>query len=92
MEKMKRLHVYYSGTVQGVGFRFTAERIANNLGLYGWVKNLPDGRVELAAEGEEDTLKALLDGINQSLKSHIRTADIDYSDTPGEFSDFRIEF
>ena len=89
---MKRLHVYYSGTVQGVGFRFTAERVANRLGLCGWVKNLSDGRVELVAVGKEETLKVFIEGINQSLEGCIRTADIDYLDTSGEFSDFQIRF
>ena len=50
----KRIHVYYEGRVQGVGFRFTSEYVAQQLKLTGWVKNLPDGRVELVAEGKED--------------------------------------
>jgi len=45
----KRAHVYYSGSVQGVGFRFTAEDLARQNNLTGWVKNLADGRVEIVA-------------------------------------------
>ena len=50
---MKRYHYYVSGEVQGVGFRYKAQRIASRLGLTGWVRNLPDGRVELELQGEE---------------------------------------
>jgi len=46
-----------SGRVQGVGFRFFTEAIAAREGLHGWVRNLPDGRVEAAAEGEADAIE-----------------------------------
>jgi len=46
-----------SGRVQGVGFRFFAESAAMREGLHGWVRNLPDGRVEIAAEGDADALE-----------------------------------
>ena len=46
-----------SGRVQGVGFRFFAESAAMREGLHGWVRNLPDGRVEIAAEGDRDALE-----------------------------------
>ena len=59
----RRIHVYYNGRVQGVGFRFTAERLAVDLGLTGWVKNMPDGRVELVCEGQEQKLHTILDKI-----------------------------
>ena len=49
----KRMHILYSGRVQGVGFRFTAETMAVESGIQGWVKNLGDGRVEIMAEAEE---------------------------------------
>jgi acylphosphatase len=50
-------HFYVSGRVQGVGFRFYAERIANREGIQGWVRNLPDGRVEASAEGEAEAVE-----------------------------------
>jgi acylphosphatase len=50
-------HFYVSGRVQGVGFRFFIERTANREGIHGWVRNLPDGRVEAAAEGESDSVE-----------------------------------
>ena len=56
----KQLHFYYSGMVQGIGFRYTVQDIAAGLLVCGWVKNLTDGRVEVIAEAEEDTLRVFL--------------------------------
>ncbi|OAI56482.1 acylphosphatase [Verrucomicrobiaceae bacterium SCGC AG-212-N21] len=69
--------VFYSGKVQGVGFRYTVKRIAGGYEVIGWVKNLPDGRVELQAmsdDGEE--LDAFLQGIkDSSLGGNIKNAE-----------------
>ena len=54
-----------SGHVQGVGFRFFAERTARASGVKGWVRNLPDGRVETVVEGEEDAVARYLEKIGQ---------------------------
>jgi len=88
----KRIHVYYSGMVQGVGFRFTAERIAESLALKGWVKNIRDGRVEVICEGPETALKEFLDKTESIFKQYIRDADIDWSDATDEFDSFDITF
>ena len=67
---MKRqVHAFFSGTVQGVGFRYTAERLARRYPLTGYVRNLPDGRVELLAEGEEESLLQLSASLS-SLSEH----------------------
>ena len=87
-----RLHVYYSGSVQGVGFRFTAERIANSLGLTGWVRNLKDGRVEVVCEGKKPDLEDFLRKITDIFKSYIRDADIEMGASTGEFEGFDIRF
>lgn len=88
----KRMHVYYEGSVQGVGFRFTAERIAVELGLTGWVKNLPDGRVELVAEGEEGLLSELLLRIRGNMGGYISGDTVKKDAYTGEYADFGIRF
>ena len=88
----KQAHVYYSGRVQGIGFRFTVENIANELGVFGWVKNLRDGRVEVVAEAEEEVLKDFLDKIRQYFARYIQDVDIRWQESEGEFTDFGIEF
>jgi acylphosphatase len=88
----KQVHIYYSGRVQGVGFRFTAEDIARTLRVCGWVKNLRDGRVEIVAEADEDTLNVFLERINQYFARYIRDTEIEWLPATGEFKDFGIEF
>jgi acylphosphatase len=66
-------HVFYEGHVQGVGFRYTVKRIARGYDVVGWVKNLPDGRVELQVSGDEPEVEGFLEDIAESeLKSHIK--------------------
>lgn len=84
--------MYYSGMVQGVGFRFTAESLAMDLRVCGWVKNLRDGRVEIVAEAEEGTLKDFLKRIDQSFSHYIRDLDVKWQKPTGDFSEFRIAF
>jgi len=89
----KRLSVFWSGRVQGVGFRYTAESAALKLGVTGWVRNLPDGRVEAMAEGQEKTLKKLLDQIASGpMKQYIRGVETRWEKPAGEFDDFQIRF
>jgi len=88
----KRLHVIYSGDVQGVGFRFTAERAAVSLGLTGWVKNLSDGRVEAVCEAASEELNAFLERIDNVFGEYISAKDVDWEDATGEFSGFDIRF
>jgi len=67
------IQVFYEGNVQGVGFRWSVRHIAKGFELTGWVRNMPDGRVELQISGEENEVRAFLDAIMQSeLRAHIR--------------------
>ncbi len=61
------LHLFISGQVQGVSCRASAASMASRLGLAGWVRNLPEGRVELLAQGEEKTLRSLLAWAHEGL-------------------------
>lgn len=88
----KRLHAYYSGTVQGVGFRFAAERLAVSTGITGWVKNLPDGRVEVLCEGKEAALVEFLEKIAGLFHEYIHDADIGWEESKNEFIGFDIRF
>jgi acylphosphatase len=70
---MISLQVLYEGHVQGVGFRFTVRHIAKGFDVTGWVRNLPDGRVELQVTGQSDEVRAFLDQVAESeLHSLIR--------------------
>ncbi len=69
--------VHYSGRVQGVGFRATVRHIACGYDVTGFVRNLPDGRVELIAEGAKAELKAFLEAIAQSELSGFVSKQID---------------
>lgn len=75
---MTARHVFYSGRVQGVGFRYSAKRIASGFDVTGWVKNLPDGRVELFSQAFElEELEAFLEDIQRSsLGSHIKEREV----------------
>jgi acylphosphatase len=89
---MTRLHALFSGSVQGVGFRFTARRIAQSLDLAGWVKNCYDGRVELVAEGEREVLQQMLHHLQRSFEGYISNCETNWSDATGEFTSFSITF
>lgn len=89
---MKQAHVYYSGRVHGVGFRFTARNIAAELGVKGWVRNISGGRVEILAEAEERTLEEFLQRINREFSYYIQHSDIEWQPASGNFKDFTISF
>lgn len=89
----KRLSVFWFGRVQGVGFRYTAESVALELGITGWVRNLPDGRVEALAEGTEKKLQTFLDRIAAGpMKRYIINVQLDWQAPTGEFEEFQVRF
>lgn len=88
----KQAHLFYSGRVQGVGFRYTVQDIANRQKVFGWVKNLDDARVEVTAEAEEDALNSFLQQVNQQFYRYIADVNIEWKPASGEFYDFQIVF
>ena len=83
----ERYHYYVSGEVQGVGFRYKAQRVAAKLGLTGWVRNLSDGRVELEVQGEASVIPRLLPMIEDSCYIEIANVEAKQIDLkPDEFS------
>ena len=89
---MVRFHVIFSGTVQGVGFRFTTQAFASTLRLTGWVKNLPDGRVELVCEGTREQAENLLYKLDKHFARHIRHKDVDWMEAMQTFKGFEITY
>ena len=86
-----RMCVLYSGHVQGVGFRYTAKAVARGFEVTGTVRNLPDGRVELIAEGRRDELTAFQRGIRDAgLEHFIRDEAVTWSEALGGFRGFEI--
>jgi acylphosphatase len=69
-----------AGVVQGVGFRWFVARHARSLGLTGYARNLPDGRVEVVAAGEDDTALAQLEGLLREGPAHARVAGVERED------------
>ena len=88
---MISLQVFYEGSVQGVGFRWSIRHIAKGFDVTGWVRNLPDGRVELQINGQESEVRAFLDGVMQSeLRAHIRKQTEIKSEEPVSARGFEI--
>jgi acylphosphatase len=88
---MKKVRVVVSGRVQGVWFRASTREVALELGVRGYVKNLPDGNVEFVAEGEDAQVEKLLEwarkGPPYARVDEVRVEDLEYR---GEFKDFSV--
>lgn len=82
-------HVYYSGRVQGVGFRYTARSVAGKYPVTGYVRNLPGGDVELVAEGEADQVDAFLADLAGQMAGYIQHARVE-DDRPAGYQNFGI--
>jgi acylphosphatase len=82
--------VYFSGRVQGVGFRYTVLRIAKEYDVAGYVRNLVDGRVQLEAEGRESEVAAFVNSISERMHSYVRKVERNGKTRAAEFSGFSI--
>lgn len=86
-----RMHIWYSGRVQGVGFRYQTRNLATGFEVAGTVRNLLDGRVELIAEGSRDELEAFRIAIREcGLGPMIRDEQVNWSAGSGGFRGFEI--
>jgi acylphosphatase len=91
MMTRRRMKVLYSGHVQGVGFRYTAQSVARGFEVIGTVRNLPDGRVELVAEGDASELEAFRQAIRDAgLSGLIRQEEVSWAEAAGGFRGFEI--
>jgi len=90
---MKRAHVLVSGKVQGVYYRATTRDEAQERGVEGWVKNLPDGRVEAVFEGSENALKEMIRWCHDgSPAAGVKEVNVEWEEPTGEFDEFSIRY
>jgi acylphosphatase len=87
---MERQTVHFRGHVQGVGFRATVRSLARNYAVQGYVKNLPDGRVELVMEGDPAEMTRLVAAVRERMSGYIRDVTTATSPATGEFEGFEI--
>jgi len=88
-----RAHVVISGRVQGVFFRSETQDEAVRQGLTGWVRNLPDGRVEAVFEGEKDRVEALIEFCRRGPPgARVTRVEVTWRDYTGEFKSFSIRY
>jgi acylphosphatase len=89
----RRLRAVIRGSVQGVGFRYFAEHRALRAGLRGFVRNAPDGAVEVEAEGPSDQLEQFLDALRQGPRSaQVEQVDVSWSPYRGDLPSFSVRF
>ncbi len=91
-ESIVQNHILFKGYVQGVGFRFTAVRIAQKYGLVGWVRNNPDGAVEIVSEGEREKLDSFVDDLKGAFDRYIKDYSREESSAAGRFKEFKISY
>ena len=89
---MIRKHIYYSGRVQGVGFRFSAVRVAAGYDVGGYVSNMPDGRVEVVVEGVENQIELFLADLADTMSGYVREVKEQTEPFTGSFRDFGMKF
>ncbi len=90
---MKRAHILIEGRVQGVGFRHFTKVNAEEAGVFGWVKNLPDGRVEAVFEGPVDHIREMVNRCEQGPgASRVDNVDVTVEDATNEFDEFEVRY
>jgi acylphosphatase len=88
-----RAKIKVQGVVQGVGYRFFAVKKAREYKIFGYVRNLPDGNVEILAEGEKGLIMDFAEELRIGpVSATVTTVDIEWFDRPREYEDFEISF
>lgn len=90
MAKEQRI-IFFEGDVQGVGFRYTATHLAAGFVVSGYVRNLPDGRVEMLVEGDSDEITAFVKEVASRFTGYIRGQSITRSAFTGKFDSFTVK-
>jgi acylphosphatase len=88
---MTQKKCYFTGRVQGVGFRYTVQNLALQYDVGGYVRNLPDGRVELVMEGPESDMDHLMGDIQQKMNGFIKGVNVQEAPATGGFCRFCIK-
>jgi acylphosphatase len=83
--------VLYTGRVQGVGFRYTAERLAQGFAVAGYVRNLANGNVEVVAQGEADQVQPFLDAVARRMAGYIQDSTA-VDEAPGNYQEFEVRY
>ena len=89
---LQRREVFYSGNVQGVGFRYTTQHLAGRHEVTGFVRNLPDRRVHVVVEGAMSEIRSFLDDVSRTMDHYIRKTEVREIDATGEFGGFEVRF
>jgi acylphosphatase len=89
---LTRAHLYISGRVQGVNYRYYTKQQADSLGILGWVRNLLDRRVEAVFEGDQITVQEMIDWCHQGPRAaRVDNVDLHWEEPTGDFSRFEIK-
>jgi acylphosphatase len=91
MPDVRHATIFFSGRVQGVGFRYAVMQVAKEYEVAGFVMNLPDGRVQLEAEGAADEIDALVAAVEERMRGYIRKVDRSHRERIPQFSGFTIQ-
>ncbi len=92
MVAQEQRNIFFSGSVQGVGFRYTACRIASGYDLTGYVRNLPDGRVECLVEGPTAEIEAFRDELHRAMQNYIASRTEQTAPFTGRLGPFTVRF
>jgi acylphosphatase len=91
MSEIHRESVFFSGRVQGVGFRYTTLQVAKEFEVAGFVRNLPDGRVQLEAEGRAEEVAAFVTALEERMHGYIRKTERSARVGAPQFTGFAIQ-